>query len=256
MRAEPVPPQRRSGGRRAKRGPSAGALFGAAGVLAVVVAMIVGALVIVDRSGGTAKPSASADGSPAESSGPSPVSYSSSASAKAYARIAQRSADAAPLTSAELFPSSASSVTVDKLKLSRTDKRLDRDCSAAAWGDAVATRLRADGCTQAARTTYVDGKKQYALAVVVFNLAGSAKSNDFVDVLGNGRGGGFVAPLDPPDGFGDGFSMARGLAMGHYAVVSWAQRLDGKGDEQDETLLSLIIEGGKAPAVLGRAARS
>ena len=218
--------------------------------------MIVGALVIVDRSGGSAKPSASAAGPPAASSGASPVSYSSSASAKAYAGIAQRTADAAPLTPAELFPSSASSVSVGKLTLSRSDKRLDRDCTTAVWGDAVAARLRAGGCTQAARVTYVDGKKQYALAVVVFNLAGSAKSGDFVDALGNGRGGGFVAPLDPPDGFGEGFSMARGLAMGHYAVVSWAQRLDGKGDEQDETLLSLIIEGGKTPAVLGRAARS
>jgi hypothetical protein len=48
--------------------------------------------------------------------------------------------------------------------------------------------------------------------------------------------------------------MARGLAMGHYAVVSWAQRLDGKGDASDGNLLSLLIEGGKAPAVLGRAA--
>jgi hypothetical protein len=50
--------------------------------------------------------------------------------------------------------------------------------------------------------------------------------------------------------------MARGLAMGHFAVVSWAARLDGKGDATDETLLSLLIEGGKSPAVLGRAARA
>ena len=50
--------------------------------------------------------------------------------------------------------------------------------------------------------------------------------------------------------------MARGLAMGHFAVVSWAARLDGKGDATDETLLSLLIEGGKSPAVLGRAART
>jgi hypothetical protein len=39
-------------------------------------------------------------------------------------------------------------------------------------------------------------------------------------------------------------------------VVSWAERLDGKGTETDETLLSLLIEGGKSPAVLGRAARA
>jgi len=93
----------------------------------------------------------------------------------------------------------------------------------------------------------------------VFNLSGSAEADRFVATLEETLGGGFVRPLEakaPLDEFGRGFGMARGLSMGHFAVVTWAQRLDGKGDAKDETLLSLLIEGGKNPAVLGRAARA
>ncbi len=93
----------------------------------------------------------------------------------------------------------------------------------------------------------------------MFNLNASADADRFVAKLEQTIGAGFVLPLgapDPLDDFGRGFGMARGLAMGHFAVVSWAARLDGKGDATDETLLSLLIEGGKSPAVLGRAART
>jgi hypothetical protein len=138
-------------------------------------------------------------------------------------------------------------------------KRLDGDCAAAVWGASVGDELRRGGCTQAARGIYSDTEHGYALAVAVFNLAGAEDANRFVAKLDQTIGAGFVLPLEAPaplDDFGRGFGMARGLAMGHYAVVSWAQRLDGTGDEKDETLLSLLIEGGKSPAVLGRAARA
>jgi hypothetical protein len=151
------------------------------------------------------------------------------------------------------------SVPEGKATLKLRAKRLDGDCAAAVWGGSVGDELGRGGCTQAARGIYSDTKRGYALAVAVFNLAGSADADRFVAKLETTIGAGFVRPLEAPaplDGFGRGFGMARGLAMGHFAVVSWAQRLDGKGDEKDETLLSLLIEGGKAPAVLGRAARA
>jgi hypothetical protein len=104
---------------------------------------------------------------------------------------------------------------------------------------------------------YAGEEKGYALTVAVFNLAGKQDADRLVGMLGSG--GGFVQPLPaeaPVDSFGQGPTVARGLAMGHYAVVSWAQRLDGTGTAEDETLLSLLIEGGKTPSALGRAAKA
>ena len=194
-------------------------------------------------------------------SGPSPTFYSSSPTSAAYAGIAARAADPAPLTAGEAFPSAVARVTVpgSGVVLALRAKRVDGDCAAAVWGATVAGELRRGGCVQAARGLYTDTRRGYGLAVAVFNLAGSADADRFVDLLDHTRGGGFVRPLQAPaplTSFGRDFGMARGLAMGHFAVVSWAQRLDGKGDERDETLLSMLIEGGKAPAVLGRAARA
>jgi hypothetical protein len=69
-------------------------------------------------------------------------------------------------------------------------------------------------------------------------------------------GSGF--PLVPPRSvpFGQAFSIARGVAMGHYAVITWVQRADGTGDERDGALLSLLVTTGRPGAVLLRATGS
>ncbi|MWA07433.1 hypothetical protein F8568_045355 [Actinomadura sp. LD22] len=253
---------RRPGASR-KGGPGAKLYFGAAAALAVLV--VIGLVAAVALSGGGDGGGGTAGGAPrgpagkAAGNGSSPESYSSSPSSSAYAGIASRKADAEPLTAGEAFPSSASKLSVDGTKLALTlrAKKLDGDCTAAVWGQSVAADLARGGCTQAARGIYSDTRHGYGLAVAVFNLASSADSDRFVGLLDRTLGGGFVVPLPaaaPLDRFGQGFGMARGLAMGHYAVVAWAQRLDGKGDASDGNLLSLLIEGGKAPSVLGRAA--
>ncbi|MEV4005053.1 hypothetical protein [Actinomadura sp. NPDC049753] len=257
----PAAPERRQGGARGAGGPNPKLYFGAAAVLGVLVLLGVGAVVL---GGGDSGPKArDAAGAPIGrpvGTGPSPSSYSNSPSSAAYAGIANRSADPQPLTEGEAFPSSAAKLPLPdgKVSVKLRAKRLDGDCAAAVWGGSVGEELAKGGCTQAARGIYSDTEHGYALAVAVFNLAGSADADRFVARLETTIGAGFVRPLEAPaplDRFGRGFGMARGLAMGHFAVVSWAQRLDGKGDEKDETLLSLLIEGGKAPAVLVRAAR-
>ncbi|MFA1548114.1 hypothetical protein [Actinomadura chokoriensis] len=243
-------------------GPGPKLYFGAAAVLAMFVLLGAAAVVVIrDWNGPDEGQAANARiGTPA-GNGPSPVSYSSSPSASAYAGITSRRADPRPLTIGEAFPPEAASLAVPggKTRLKLRAKRLDGDCAAAVWGRSVGAELGRGGCTQAARGIYSDTRRGYALAVAVFNLNASADADRFVDGLEHTIGAGFVLPLEAPgplDDFGRGFGMARGLAMGHFAVVSWAQRLDGKGDETDETLLSLLIEGGKSPAVLGRAARA
>jgi hypothetical protein len=227
-------------------------------VLAVIVVIALGGMMIAKRGelgGGTEAPSAV--GRPAES-GLAPSSYSSTQSTGAYAAIEQRARDAKPLTMDEAFPERARTleVTGTGLELSLESKRLDGDCAAAVWGTGIGDALGQGGCTQAARGVYADAERGYALTVAVFNLSARQHADRLVGMFGDG---GFVRPLPaeaPLDRVGQGFTVARGLAMGHYAVVAWAQRLDGQGDARDETLLSLLIAGGKAPSALGRAARA
>ncbi|MFD0904025.1 hypothetical protein, partial [Actinomadura sediminis] len=242
----------------AELGPKA--YFAAAGALAAVVLLGFGALAVAGGAGGAdARGAALPPVGDAAETGLSPTSYSSSPSSDAYAGIETRQADATPLTLEEAFPKDARSVPVPgtEVELELAEKKLDGDCAAAVWGASVAADLRRGGCSQAVRGLYADADGGYGMAVAVFNLASAADADRFVATLGEVRGGGFVRPL-PAEGpaaeFGSGFGMARGLAQGHFAVVSWAARLDGKGDASDETLLSMLIEGGKAPGVLSRAA--
>ena len=254
-----TPGQKRPAGKRAR---GAKLYFGAAAGLLVVVLAGLGAVVALRGGSGEKAQEAPAPriGTPAET-GPSPKSYSSSASASAYSGIASRRADPGPLTVGEVFPSSAAKLSVPdgEVQVKLRTKRLDGDCAAAVWGATVGEVLGEGGCTQAVRGIYSGGEDGYALAVAVFNLAGAQEAGRFVATLEDTIGSGFVRPLEAPaplDGFGRGFGMARGLAMGHFAVVAWAQRVDGKGGPEDESMLSLLIEGGQNPAVLGRAARA
>ncbi|MBW8481085.1 hypothetical protein [Actinomadura parmotrematis] len=249
--ATPAPPAPARGRRR----PGARPYYLAALVL-VLVAAAAGAVLLLgdDRTGHRTVKAPS--GGHAAANGPSPETYSSSPSTKAFAAIARRATDKAPLTAAELFPEDARTITAGRARLALKQQRLDADCTRAVWGGEVGARLARAGCTQAARGLFADTRAGYALEVGVFNLDSADAAGGLVGSL-QGDGGGFMLPLPaaaPLDRFGQGFSTARGLAMGHYAVLVWAARTDGKGTATDDTLLSLLIEGGKPPAVLGRAA--
>lgn len=252
-----------------KRGPGARTYFGWAVGLSLFLVVGITALIIGthdDRANGGADAEAGSGSSKASPTGVTPSTYSSSPTSKAYAGIEKRSADAAPLTTGEAFPPEASTVQVSrKVRLALKGKELGSDCSTAVWGGETAKALHRAGCTQVARTLYADTSRGYGLSVTVFNLVDASSANTVVDALGQGSGGGFVRPLTSDAGgrlgsFGqNGYGAARGVAMGHFAVVAWAQRLSGTGDAgsaaKDETLLSILIEGQKAPAVLDRAAR-
>jgi hypothetical protein len=244
---------RRGPGRR-RRGLPPRAYFGAAGVL--VLALIAGAalMIVQGRAGRAPRPPAAAR--PAAAEGPAPSAYSDSPSTRAFAGIDRRAADAAPLTAGEAFPRSAATLADGHAgaRLRRVAARLDADCAAAVWGARLAGELRRAGCTEVARAGYLDQKAGYAALVAIINLATVADANRLVDVLGNNAAPGFVLSLPGVDRFGQGFSVARGRAMGHYAVIGWVRRLDGTGDEQDEALLSLLVTVSGPAAVIDRAA--
>jgi hypothetical protein len=229
--------------------------YGTAAGLAVVVLAAVAFLVL--NGGSEAK-------RPARPAGPAaggsvPAVYSDAPSTPTFDVIGERSADGSPLTADEVFPRGRTTLTdgATHARLELRDQRIDTDCAEAVWGTVAADVLRKAGCIQAVRGIYADEKKGYAALFAVFNLAHAVDTGRFVHTITPGSGAGFVRPLPaaaPLDGFGRGFGMARGAAMGHYAVVAWVQRLDGTGDAKDPSLISLLVTAGNAPAVYGRVA--
>jgi hypothetical protein len=231
------------------------AYFGAAGVVVLVAVIVVAAVAVFAKGGGggSAPKTASAPvvrGVP--DSGPIPSAYSQAASTPAFAAIASRAKDGKPLTAAEVFATKKIDDADAKASLKSAASTLDARCTAAVWGPRLAGTLQQGGCTQAARAVYTD--KHFAALVAVFNLADSRGADQVVATADPKAGNGF--PLVPPRSaaFGQGFSIARGVAMGHYAVITWVARTDGTGNESDPALLSLLVSAGRPNSVLVRAA--
>jgi hypothetical protein len=227
------------------------AFFAAAGVI-VVLAVVVAAAVLVFTRDGDGHGPAAPEVKNVQAEGPGASAYSHAASTAAFAAIADRSKDAKPLTAAEVFATKKISDTDAKATLKLTASRLDGHCAVAVWGTRLAGLLQQGGCTQTVRATYSD--KHFGAIVTIFNLADAEAADRVVAGADPRSGNGF--PLAPPHSppFGQAFSTARGVAMGHYAVITWVQHADGTGDESDAALLSLLVTVGRPNAVLVRAA--
>jgi hypothetical protein len=229
------------------------AYFAAAGVVVLAAALIATAVAVF--GGGKAK---SGDGGQAaprvtgvRAEGPGASAYSQAASTAAFAAIADRRKDAKPLTAAQAFGTKKIADAEAKASLRLTASSLDSRCTTAIWGVQLAGELARARCTQAARATYTD--RRFAALVTIFNVANAQAADRVVAEADPRSGSGF--PLAPPGSpqLGQAFSIARGVAMGHYAVITWVQRTDGSGDERDTALLSLLVTAGRPNAVLLRA---
>jgi hypothetical protein len=222
------------------------AYFAAAGVVGLV-AVLVAALLVVLRNDGNG---GSAETGDVPVSGPLPSAYSQASSTDVFAPIDKRSADRKPLTAGEVFHRKTISVTGASASLKLSASKVDSRCGSAVWGRRLAEGLSRWRCTQVARGMYAD--KRFAAMITIFNLASVKGADQLVDTVDPRSANGFPRPLN--GGFGQAFSTARGLAMGHYALITWVQRADGTGDEKDTRLLSLIIRLGISPAIMSRVA--
>lgn len=229
------------------------AFFGAAGVI-VLVAVIAAAAVFASGSGGNPHPSVTAvpKVKNVRADGTGASAYSQAASTAAFAAIATRAKDPKPLTAAEAFDPKKIVDDDAKASLRLTASSLVSRCDTAIWGEDLAGRLEQGRCTQVARAAYED--KNFDALVTTFNLADDRAADQVVADADPKAANGF--PLVPPKAtaFDQGFSIARGVAMGHYAVITWVRHTDGSGDERDPALLSLLVTAGKPNAVLIRAA--
>ncbi|GAA0323357.1 hypothetical protein NE235_04995 [Actinoallomurus spadix] len=237
---------------RGERGPGAvppAAYFGAAGVIIVVALIVVASLVVLlhdDR-----KPSGPQQAA-APAGGPLPSVYSAASSTAVFAPIAKRTADPHPLTAGEVFDKKTISDRDARASLKLKASKLDARCADAVWGQPFAQLLQRSGCTQVTRAAY--GDKGFSALVTIFNLADSTAADKLVAAADPQTGDGFVRPLDQDGAYGQGFSTARGVAMGHYAVITWVRRADGSGSETDPKLVSLLVTIGPPPAIVGRVA--
>lgn len=225
------------------------AYFAAAGVVVLVAVIIAVAVVVLGDGGHRAARPATPH---AATVGPLPAAYSQAPSTSAFEPIGKRSADPRPLTAAEVFHTKTVTDADAGASLKLTGSKVDAQCDAAVWGDRIAGQLQRGGCTQATRGMYAD--KRFAAMVTIFNLADANAADRLVAAADPRSGNGFPLPLAGATPFGRGFSTSRGLAMGHYAVITWAQRTDGTGDETDAGLLSLLVTIGHPKALLVRAA--
>jgi hypothetical protein len=221
-------------------------------VVVLIAVVVVAAVVVFTDSGGGGDDAAAPKVADARGEGPGASAYSQAASTAAFRAIADRAKDGKPLTAAQAFATKKITDADAKASLKLTASSLDSHCTAAVWGTGLAGRLQQGRCSQAARATYSD--KRFAAMVTIFNMADSRGADQVVADADPRKGNGF--PLAPPRSvpFGQAFSTARGVAMGHFAVITWVERLDGTGDESDPALLSLLVTAGRPSAVLLRAA--
>ncbi|GAB3664108.1 hypothetical protein GCM10027589_28030 [Actinocorallia lasiicapitis] len=243
--------------RKKGRGAQPVMFFGAAAGLVLVLGVALVLLLVLRGGGdGSAAVDKVAMGRPAET-GLAPETYSSSPSSDVFASISTRAKDKAPLTIEELFGDRTLMDESAETALARRATQLDKDCATAMWGVGLGDVLREGGCNQAGRALYADTRKGLAVTIAVFNLADSAAADETVKAFGNGSASGFVRPLTGQGAlakFGQGFSVGRGVAMGHYAVITWAQRTDGTGDVRSKAVLSLALTAASADAIYARAA--
>ncbi|WP_344453069.1 hypothetical protein [Actinocorallia aurantiaca] len=256
-RPEASPERERRPGTQGRKKSGSQGFFVAAGVGAVLVVALILVLAVM-------WPKETADEREAEErvpmsrpavTGMAPDSYSSSPSSAVFDGIATREEDPAPLTAKEMFP--AKDTLQDDVSGAKPALRLsvlDDDCGRAIWGAGLGEVLQDGGCTQAVRGLYSDEKKGFRVLVAVYNLRDEEAANRAVEAFGAGSGGFVKLPSKTPEGFGEDFSLARGLAMGHYALITWAERVDGEGEGTSESLLSLVVTAAKAEGLYARAA--
>ncbi|WP_433255819.1 hypothetical protein ACQPYK_15535 [Streptosporangium sp. CA-135522] len=176
---------------------------------------------------------------------PRPDAYKGWVSPKLFAPIAQSKADPTPLTLKDVFAEKVLKEGRITLKLAGT--KLDADCSAAIWGQALTDRLVQAGCTQAVRGVYAAADGRHVAQYTLLNLRDTASADALVQSLTTMHRGGWARPLESdrarfPAG---GHTEASGHAMGHYVGLVWIGRADGAepGARDDFVSLSLAVRG-------------
>ena len=188
-------------------------------VSAVALILVVGATyVFITRS--HKSPSPAADSRPTSSARPS-TDPSPSPTLGTWGHIATRALDPAPLTLAELFPSSFKNGTTSYV---RTAQKAKVHCGLALAGSQLAAAVSHAGCTQAMRASYLSSDHKLMGTIGVLNLITVTAAERAGKAAGPSE---IIAQLPGARGLtknltkGTGFEAAE--VKGHYLVLVWAE---------------------------------
>jgi hypothetical protein len=194
------------------------------GVVAAAVALVVA----ISSLGSDFHPERQAGAAMIGADAALPEVYHSWPSPKLFDPVAERDKDAKPLTVKEVFGEKTLSES-KKLTLKLTGSRVDKDCTAAVWGEELVGLLADADCTQAARGVYTSSDGRYIGQYTLLNLRDGEAAGQLVDALKTGYRGGWTRMLDtggvafPPGAHTEG----SGYALGHYVGLVWVGRADG-----------------------------
>ncbi|MFD0685599.1 hypothetical protein [Actinomadura fibrosa] len=142
-------------------------------------------------------------------------------------KLKSRTTDPTALTLGEVF--GKSSFKSGKLKYTRTAASAKRGCTGVVGGAALAKALKKGGCAQALRATYALSNGQLIGTVGVLNLKTEAAAKQAVKAAAGKDA--FLQAL-PGKGIsknnGKGEALGTSEAFGHYVIMTWVQRPDGK----------------------------
>ncbi|MER7543647.1 hypothetical protein [Actinomadura sp.] len=142
-------------------------------------------------------------------------------------KLQSRSTDPKPLTLKEVFGNGK--FTAGGHKYVRTAVNARKSCTAVVGGATLEKALKKGGCTQALRATYALSTGSLIGTVGVFNLENEAAAKTAVKAAAAkdaflqalpGKG------VTKTNGKGEAFGTSQ--ARGHYVIMTWVQRPDGK----------------------------
>ncbi|WP_433329321.1 hypothetical protein [Spirillospora sp. CA-294931] len=216
------PPDPPSGGRARRNLPLIIGGAAVAGVLLLGAGFGVSSLLKDDKPKGKPK-------KPAPSAAPeSPNSASTPPLVLNPVRLKSRQTDPSPLTLPEVF--GKRSFTASKTKYVRTGwNSVQRNCTPLVTGPKLPTLVKKAGCNQVLRATYARGDGKLIGTIGILNL-GTEKAAQATEKAAAPQS----SSLKPLPGagttkkIGTGEALGTSQAWGHYLVMTWIQRPDGK----------------------------
>ncbi|MFA1543888.1 hypothetical protein [Actinomadura monticuli] len=142
-------------------------------------------------------------------------------------KLQSRGTDPKPLTLKEVF--GKAKFTAGGYKYVRTAASYNKSCTGVVGGATLEKALKKGGCTQALRATYALSTGSLIGTVGVFNLENEAAAKTAVKAAAAkdaflqalpGKG------VSKTNGKGEAFGTSQ--ARGHYVIMTWVQRPDGK----------------------------
>lgn len=204
------------------------------GGLAFLVSLVLVIVVLMQWNGGP-----DLAGVPEEGSGDvkgsqplAPSAFQQQTSLPVFRPIARRGPDERPMSAEELFDGEVKKLTFKDRELRLRETKSDADCGSAVWGRSLREDLAAGGCTRALRAAYSDPDRKYLGQFAVLDMSDVRAADGILAAFDPNRSTGFVVPLtDKTKDFGKGYTEATAQAMGHYVVIAWVARADGKNDD-------------------------